>query len=235
MRWYVQRDASERGENNNQAPTDSPLFLGAVQMTTGSLAVRWGDGRRADSDFAREQILDAAWRCYKANTIYKTSMEHIAREAKVSRTTVYRYFENRDEVLTGVVMRALHRLIEQVRNDVAETDNFGDFIVEALVSGVEAVPNSPVFSLLLQEQSMVISRVYIVSPETLATLVDFFRERFEQAKRDGELREGIELLPFIDWLIHLVSAYMLVPTGTQSSDDWRKMLRTFFVPAVIRD
>jgi len=204
-------------------------------MTTNSLAVRWGDGRRADTDFAREQILDAAWRCYEANTVYKTSMEHIAREAKVSRTTVYRYFENRDEVLTGVVMRALHQLIDQIRNDVVETDNFGEFVVEALVRGVKAVPKSAVFSLMLQEQSTVISRVYIASPKTLSILIDFFSDRFELAKRAGELRDGVELLPMIDWLIHAVSAYMLAPTSMQSADDWRKMLRMFLVPALVRD
>jgi len=204
-------------------------------MTTNSLAVRWGDGRRADTDFAREQILDAAWRCYKAGTVYKTSMEHIAREAKVSRTTVYRYFENRDEVLTGVIMRALHQHIELLRHDIAVTDTFGDFIVEALVRGVEVIPKSPVFSLLLQEQSTVIRRVYIVSPETLGILVDVFGDRFEQAKRDGELREGIELLPLIDWLIHVISAYMIAPTAVQGADDWRKMLRMFLVPALVRD
>jgi len=204
-------------------------------MTTNSLAVRWGDGRRADTDFAREQILDAAWRCYEANTVYKTSMEHIAREAKVSRTTVYRYFENRDEVLTGVVMRALHQLIDQIRNDVVETDNFGEFVVEALVRGVKAVPKSAVFSLMLQEQSTVISRVYIASPKTLSILVDFFSDRFELAKSAGELRDGVELLPMIDWLIHAVSAYMLAPTSMQSADDWRKMLRMFLVPALVRD
>jgi AcrR family transcriptional regulator len=211
------------------------LFWVQCKMTMESLAVRWGDGRRADTDFAREQILDAAWRCYKANTVYKTSMEHIAREAKVSRTTVYRYFENRDEVLTGVLMRALHQLVDTVRGDVAATDKFGDFIVEALVCAMKAVPKSPVFSLLLQEQSTVISRVYIVSPETLAILVDFFGERFEQARRDGELREGIELLSLIDWLIHVISAYMIAPTAAQSADDWRKMLRLFLLPSIVRE
>lgn len=203
-------------------------------MTMSSSAVRWGDGRRADTDFAREQILDAAWRCYNANTIYKTSMEHIAREAKVSRTTVYRYFENRDEVLTGVMMRALHQLIDDIRHTVVATDSFADFIVESLVCGVEAVPKSPMLALSLQEQSNVFNRIYIVSQETLAILVDFFSERFEQARRDGELREGIELLPLIDWLIHVISAYMIAPTAVQSADDWRKMLRTFLVPAVVR-
>jgi hypothetical protein len=39
----------------------------------------------------------------------------------------------------------------------------------------------------------------------------------------------------IDWLIHAVSAYMLAPTSMQSADDWRKMLRMFLVPALVRD
>ena len=119
--------------------------------------IRWGVGRRADSDFAREQILDAALRCYQEKTAQKTRMEHIAREAKVSRTTIYRYFQNRDEVLTGVVLRGLHALVDEARDRIPEQASFADFLVEALASLAEQVPHSPVFNVLLREASAVTS------------------------------------------------------------------------------
>lgn len=199
------------------------------------MAVRWGDGRRADSDFAREQILDAAWRCYQTNSIYKTSMEHIAREAKVSRTTIYRYFENRDEVLTGVIVRALHTLVNEVREHVSETATFAEFLVEALATATEAAPRSPVFSVLLQEQNAVMSRIYIGSADIIGIVNEFFLERFERAHRAGELRDGIEFPQLVDWLIHVLTAYVLAPSPLRGSSEWRQMLYRFLVPSIVRE
>lgn len=205
-------------------------------MTESTTAVRWGDGRRADSDFAREQILDAACRCYAANTIYKTSMEHIAREAKVSRTTIYRYFENRDEVLTGVLVRAIFEINEEIRAKVANTKTFADFLIESQILLVEMVPKVPLFAMFLQEQSAVMSRLCIGSADVIALLTDYFKERFDAAKAAGEVREGVEIGPMVDWILHISSAYLLSPTTVRGGAyDWRELLKQFLLPAILRN
>jgi TetR/AcrR family transcriptional regulator len=204
-------------------------------MTESTTAVRWGDGRRADSDFAREQILDAACRCYAINSIYKTSMEHIAREAKVSRTTIYRYFENRDEVLTGVLVRAIFEIIEALRVKVANTTSFGDFLLESQVLLIEMVPTVPLFVMFLQEQAAVMSRLCIGSADVIELLTDYFQQRFDTAKAAGEIRDGVEIGPMVDWVLHISSSYILSPTMLRGGDyEWREMLQRFLLPAIVR-
>jgi TetR/AcrR family transcriptional regulator len=204
-------------------------------MATDLEAVRWGDGRRADSDFAREQILDAAWRCYKNNTFQKTRMEHIAREAKVSRTTIYRYFQNRDEVLAGVVLRALHDMIDQVRGRIAEPTSFDEFLVESLVSIAEEVPHSPVFSVLMLEETIIMSRMYIGSSPIFAIMSTYFKPRFEAARAAGELRDGVEFEQFMNWIIHVLSGYVLAVSPLRGSNEWREILRRFLAPSILRE
>ena len=205
-------------------------------MTECMTTVRWGDGRRADSDFACEQILDAACRCYAANTIYKTSVEHIAREAKVSRTTIYRYFENRDEVLTGVLVRAIFEINKKIRAKVADTSSFADYLIESQVLLVEMVPKVPLFAMFLQEQSAVMNRLCIGSADVSGLLTDFFQQRFDAAKAAGEVRDGVEIGPMIDWILHISSAYLLSPTTVRSGAyDWRNLLRQFLLPAILRN
>jgi AcrR family transcriptional regulator len=203
-------------------------------MATEALAVRWGDGRRADSDFAREQILDAAWHCYQENGIFKTSMEHIAREAKVSRTTIYRYFENRDEVLTGVVVKATNGLTKDLRDHVRHTDTFAEFLTETLVTVTELVPKSPVFQLMLTEPSAVLSRLCIGSADLQILAENFFRDRFNMAKEQGELRDGIELHPLTEWLLHVIASYVLANPLRNASIEWRQTVRQFLLPAIVR-
>lgn len=197
--------------------------------------IRWGAGRRADSDFAREQILDAALRCYQEKTAQKTRMEHIAREAKVSRTTIYRYFQNRDEVLTGVVLRGLHALVEEARDRIPEHASFADFLVEALASLAELVPHSPVFKVLLLEASSLMSRVELGSDEIFGISRKVFKPRFDVAKANGELRDGIDFTELVDWVVHVEIAYVLLPPPPSDLTGRRDRLRRFLVPAIVSE
>lgn len=198
-------------------------------------AVRWGDGRRADVDFAREQILDAAWRCYQQNTVHKTRMDHIAREAKVSRTTIYRYFPNRHEVLMGVILRATQDLNDLVRERLVATVNFAEYLVEALVHLVELVPHSPVFRVLWREESVVMSRVAIGSADIFTIMSQYFQPRFEAAKAAGELHDGVDFEHFMSWVIHVLSGYVQGASPLRDSPEWRQMLWRFLVPSIVRE
>lgn len=199
-----------------------------------AVATRWGDRRRADSDFAREQILDAAFTCYQRSGVSKTTMEHIAREAKVTRTTVYRYFQSRGEVLNGVIMRATISMVVELQQRVMHVPGFGNFIVEAAATVYELIPASPVLRLLLEEDTPVLQRVYVSSAEVLKLAAEFLRARFEQAVASGELRSGVELVSLADWIIHMVSAYLLTPPSPMCSTvDMRSMLRRYLEPALL--
>ena len=49
-------------------------------------------------------ILDAAEACYERHRVSRTTVDYIAKEASVHRTTVYRYFGSRDDVLAFVML-----------------------------------------------------------------------------------------------------------------------------------
>ncbi|RLD77105.1 MAG: hypothetical protein DRJ15_14160 [Bacteroidetes bacterium] len=52
----------------------------------------------------------------------KTTMEDIRREAHVARSTLYRYFSNKDEIFRAVVEREAEDMLEAVRLSVAEQE-----------------------------------------------------------------------------------------------------------------
>ncbi|WP_156763410.1 TetR/AcrR family transcriptional regulator, partial [Mycobacterium scrofulaceum] len=56
----------------------------------------------ADVD-RRDQILDAANECFAQLGIQRTSVQDVARMAKVSRGTVYRYFEDRNVLIDAAI------------------------------------------------------------------------------------------------------------------------------------
>lgn len=209
--------------------------MNTAATLSASSTTRWGEGRRADSDFAREQILDAAWRCYQRSGVAKTTVEHVAREAKVSRTTVYRYFQNRDEVLTGVLVREIAVLLNVLHSRVEGVEGFGDYLVEAMAGIAELVPESPVFQQMQREENTVAARLCISSEDAMAMAMGFVEQRFELARQRNELREGIELPALLDWLVRILASYMLTPAVLASgTGDLRKTLRQFMLPALVR-
>ena len=68
--------------------------------------MRWGTAAPGDADTARDLLLDAAEACFERSGISGTTMDDIAKQARVSRATVYRYFTGRDTVVAGVILRA---------------------------------------------------------------------------------------------------------------------------------
>ena len=65
----------------------------------------WGDDRAIlDDEEARRRLLEAAGRCIVRRGNAQIRMAELADEAGVSRSTVYRYFPNRDEVLLGLML-----------------------------------------------------------------------------------------------------------------------------------
>ena len=67
----------------------------------------------------REQILDAAIRCFAKRGFHQSSMAEVCAEAKLSPGSVYRYFRSKDDIIAGLAdaeHRHMAEFYEQVRD-----------------------------------------------------------------------------------------------------------------------
>ncbi|BCB85303.1 TetR/AcrR family transcriptional regulator [Phytohabitans suffuscus] len=55
----------------------------------------------------RQQILDAAYKCFSRNGFHNTSMQDVISEANLSVGAVYRYFKSKNELITAIAEGAL--------------------------------------------------------------------------------------------------------------------------------
>lgn len=57
----------------------------------------------------RQQILDAAMACFARNGFHRTTMEDIGREAGLSSTVAYRYFDSKEDIIFATIQSGLDR------------------------------------------------------------------------------------------------------------------------------
>lgn len=91
------------------------------------------------SDLARSRLLDAALVCIARVGVSKTTLDDVAREAGVSRATLYRYFPGKRALLDEMVARELSALAATLAVAVDGLDDLEDALVAGIVTAAETI------------------------------------------------------------------------------------------------
>src|SRR5438093_2337549 len=73
----------------------------------------------SQEEVTHARILAAAFSCAGRIGLVRTTMADVAREARLSRQTVYRYFASKHDLLMALVIREEEVLMTQVRAAIA--------------------------------------------------------------------------------------------------------------------
>ncbi|HEY3871651.1 MAG TPA: TetR/AcrR family transcriptional regulator [Actinocrinis sp.] len=84
-------------------------------------------------DARREQILDAARRCFLRNGFHETSMQDLFAEAGLSSGAFYRYFAGKDELILAIAQENFRDVLAALSTLVQEGEaSLGDAIARAV-------------------------------------------------------------------------------------------------------
>jgi TetR/AcrR family transcriptional regulator, transcriptional repressor of aconitase len=94
----------------------------------------------------RQQILDAAQRCFARQGFHETSMQDVFRESGLSAGAVYRYFKSKDELIREISASALGQISAVAENALNEEPTPGlDEIAVRVATAVQELsgPDGP--------------------------------------------------------------------------------------------
>lgn len=107
-------------------------------------------GRLPDSDDdARQRLIDAAARCVDRFGL-RSTLADVAREAGVTRPTVYRYFDGPEALFQAMAVAAAPGYIDRLTRHVEELSDPVEVIAEVFLYCLETLPSEPHVGFLLQ-------------------------------------------------------------------------------------
>lgn len=165
----------------------------------------------------------------------KTTVEDVAGEARVSRATIYRYFDGRDDLLLGVLMREGRRFLGRLTEILEGEDDFGAALVEGVMFTVAAVREDDKLALLFTPDAAGTTGSVAGASEAIFALTsDFMRPFIEDAAEKGKLRPELEIDEASEWMLRTVLSFLMVQ-GPVDRDEQslRRYLTTYFLPAMV--
>lgn len=103
-----------------------------------------------------DRILDAAAQLMRSYGLKRWSMEDVAELAAIGRTSVYRAFSTRDELVHAVLARELRAAIANIVAAAARSGSVEEGIIEGGLAGLAVLRNSLVEQLLRTDPSTVL-------------------------------------------------------------------------------
>lgn len=185
----------------------------------------------------RTQLLDVAERCFERYGIPRTTMEDIAAEARVSRPTLYRYFGDRDSLITEISQRRAARFAGKMKRFFARYESFEEQLVEGMLHLGRIGQRDQFFSSLITPSTVREAHQVLMAP---AAAIDFAREVWgpvlDAAQERGELRDGLDRELAYEWLtaINILLIGWIENAHGQIEERHRELLREFFVPAFVK-
>lgn len=179
----------------------------------------------------REQILDAARRCFLRNGFHQTSMHDVIREADLSIGAVYRYFPGKTDLIAAIAGQVVDQIVAVF--DALAAEETPPPLVESMERAVDLVTANTgpdgVLRLALQVWSEA------TTDATLASFVDNVYRRIRdvlvllarRAVEHGDLPAGSDPYEIGVVLFSLMPGYALqrILTGSPEPETFKAGLR----------
>lgn len=176
-------------------------------------------------------VLDAALRQFELFGIGKSSVDDVAKRAKVARVTVYRRFANKGALVDAVFVRELRRFQTELLAAVNEYAEPEDQLIEGFAFTVRTVRSHKLLQRLLESERDEMLPHFIADDGTFLDLGrTFLAARMATELDDGRTFE--ELLVAADVVSRLVISYVITPGPVVDFDDpdtARQFARTYLL------
>ncbi|MEW6474114.1 MAG: helix-turn-helix domain-containing protein [Actinomycetota bacterium] len=181
----------------------------------------------------REEIYAAAIACFERHGVRRTLMEDVARQAGVSRPTIYYYFPDKDALVLEVIVRQVREIHRRIRERIRPEDGL-EAMIEASLTTIRLSGENQYLQLLIHPDSAGLTARLAESDIVMGLQREVWYPMLEAARARGELRGDRDLDDIIRWITFL--EFSLITSGEvfgfSGEADCRDGLAAYLLPAL---
>lgn len=175
-------------------------------------------------------ILNAAKACYLRIGVVKTTAADIAKEAGISRATLYRRFPSHEDIFIAVLARDSWDMVKDSENHLQGIVDPAERIIEGMLFCLDEMPRRPLHSHLLHENSQWVTQA-MPAAKLHEIALSMLGEVMGINALDGQLRERVYDLA--EWVLRALISYATVPSQrARNRDQMRQLLHAMLAPAI---
>lgn len=181
------------------------------------------------------RALDAAVACFSEQGFNKVTMADVATAAGMARSTLYRYFREREDLIVGVVERESILMSLAIYQRIQSFSNFEDYVVEGVLAALDEMDRNPILVQLFSDDSAALAgRVLLATNRVQEIGAKVLKYIVAPKELERGLRHDVDINQVIDWILRvLVSIKMMPSEYTKTEKARRKLLKEMLLPALV--
>ena len=191
--------------------------------------------REAKKRKTRKAIIAAAVTLFAEKGYEKTSIEQLARQAGIGKSTVYTYFASKSEIFLAFCEDELEFVTKELSRQCNKSSSLLDQLLTLFMGEYRFVTKNKDFGRILLRE-MIFPRELTVekSNELDNRYLELLTSMFKESQKKGELRCDVELLFAIG---HFYGLYLMTMSAwysgrLQTDEDVYESLKIFFKQAL---
>lgn len=194
-----------------------------------------GPGPAAPADTGQLDVaMDAATACYLRLGVARTTANDIAREAGISRATLYRRYGTHEAIFLAVLTRESEVMSDDARDhlDSLSLTDPAERTLEGMMFAISQIRSRPVHAAVFGGESAAWAAGQAIRMEALRRIGEAgVRPLVAGALTDGSLSDR-DVGDLVDWILRILISYAAVPgAGDRHPDEIRRQLTAWFLPA----
>jgi AcrR family transcriptional regulator len=196
---------------------------------------RWGSASAlSDDDEARRRLLAAAGRCIVRRGSARVSLTQVADEAAVTRSTVYRYFATRDDLVLDLIVSRIDTAIEVVVASLPDPQDAARSLREIILRSIGMVEPDPLNAALFSEQShALVSALELGSERVVDAYLVRLGPLLEGWQSGRKLHPDLDIRETVRWMIAVSLMLLGPPWRSRSMAEKSEAVERYFVRAVV--